>query len=319
MNSRRLMRVLQDVDWFKPLHKCKNFIMARETTCVCERSSIVALLLLASSVVFAQSSPPPQPAAPVQNESQRLIQAVREGNEAAVFELIKTSAGRQELLALSDTYVFEIRVAKLLRSSLPESPEDRKAVRQMELSLLRQTSDESVVNELFVGLLAREPKDVTNAAEAIKLADALYGDIEKDLYDEVTREGKVVRGGKSRVMVETAESIVKTVTDPAQVAFFRRILTRVRDDPDQSAATPSTLEQVPKPSLSNAPSAASVFWRKILTGAAALLLAMLVVAIGWRITRFRPRPYVEPDQPAKKAVTVPADPPELDQDENSQP
>jgi len=281
----------------------------------------IATLLIACGVVLAQpAGPPQQPTPPVLNESQRLIQAVREGNEAAVFELIKTSAGRQELLALSDTYVFEIRVAKLLRSSLPESPEDRKAVRQMELSLLRQTSDESVVNELFVGLLAREPKEVTNAAEAIKLADALYSDIEKDLNDEVTREGKVVKGGKSRVMVETAESIVKTVTDPAQVAFFKRILTRVRDDPDQSAANPSTLEPVsPKPSSSNAPSAAAIFWRKVLTGVAALLLAMLVVAIGWRITRFRPRPHVEPEQPAKKVLTVPADPPELDQDESSQP
>jgi len=277
-----------------------------------------ASLLIASGIVRAQTATPPeQPAPPVLNESQRLIQAVREGNEAAIFELIKTSAGRQELLALSDTYVFEIRVAKLLRSSLPRTPEDRKVVRQMELSLLRQTSDESVVNELFVGLLAHEPEGVNNAAAAITLADALYNEIQKDLNDEVSRDGKVVKGGKSRVMVETAESIVKTVTDPAQVAFFKRILARVRDDPDQLGVGQTSLEPVyPKPAPAKPPSRAAVLWGRILTGVAAALLAVLVVAIVWRITKFRPSPYVAQDQPVK-AVSVPTDLPESAEDESS--
>src|SRR5258708_2767347 len=103
---------------------------------------LAALMLLVWSYVLAQPKPQPQ------DLRQQMIDAVRQGDEIALLDLIRKPAGRQELLALSENFVFEIRAAKMFAVSLPQSPEVRQALRQTELSLLRQTDDESVVKEL---------------------------------------------------------------------------------------------------------------------------------------------------------------------------
>jgi len=117
------------------------------------------------------------------------------------------------------------------------------------------------------------------------------------------------------VMVEIAESIIKTVTEPAQKAFFRRILTRVRAEPDPLVGGTTIGEPAfPEATPHEEKSARRIFWEKTLYGAAMLLLVLLVVATGWRVATLRKgRAASTPKAPP----TVPADLPELNQDESS--
>jgi hypothetical protein len=214
---------------------------------------------------------------------QQVFEAVQHGNESELLELIRKPAGRQELLGLSDSFVFEIRAARMLAASLPQSPEDRKAVRQTELSLLHQTDEESVAQELFVGLLALESREVTDPSVAIKLADALYDDIHKDLNDHVVIDGKVVSEGKSRAILKIAESIVKTRPNPVPEAFLKQILARAMP-PDPPAGAPAP--QAPASINTLAPqnrSASEAVGKGILIWVGLLLIVLLVAAIGWRM------------------------------------
>jgi len=111
---------------------------------------IVAAMLSAKSAAQAESEPKPE------DLEQQLTEAVLDGNETALLQLIRKSAGRQELFALSDdSFVFEMRAAKTLAALMPESAADHKVIRQTGLSLLRQTDDEGVVQDLLDGLQER--------------------------------------------------------------------------------------------------------------------------------------------------------------------
>ena len=129
---------------------------------------IVGAMLSASA---AQAQPEPEP----EDLQQQLTEAVLDGNETALLQLIRKSAGRQELFALSDdSFVFEMKAAETLAALTPKSAADRKLIRQTELSLLHQTDNEGVVQDLLLGLLRSEVDEDTDPSVAIALADALY-------------------------------------------------------------------------------------------------------------------------------------------------
>jgi hypothetical protein len=246
---------------------------------------IVAATLSAKSAAQAQPEPEPE------DLKQQLTETVRDGNETALLQLIRKSAGRQELFALSDdSFAFEMRAAKTLAALMPESPADHKVIRQTELSLLRQTDDEGVVRDLLDGLLVTEVKEGTDPSLAITLADALYDDIRRDLNDGAIRQGKGVSGGKFRALVDTAALMLRAAGDPSRVAFFKQILTRAHVPSDQSAevlaiakdGTVSLNEAVPKTT-----SARHDILKRLLTWLCVLLALSLLMAIVWRINTLR--------------------------------
>src|SRR5258708_24512003 len=100
---------------------------AREATRIipCSCSPFVRLWKTAAVVLLAWGNVLAQPEPQPQDLEQQLIEAVREGNQMALLDLIKKPAGRQQFLALSDSLVFEIMAARMLSASLPQSPDDR--------------------------------------------------------------------------------------------------------------------------------------------------------------------------------------------------
>src|SRR5438876_7973819 len=145
---------------------------------------IVGAMVSAKTAAQAQLEPEPE------DLQQQLTEAVLNGNETALLQLIRKSAGRQELFALSDdSWVFEMKAAKTLAALMPESTADHNVIRQTEISLLHQTDNEGVVQDLLDALLRSEVEEGTQPSEAMALADALYDDIRRDLNDGVIRHG----------------------------------------------------------------------------------------------------------------------------------
>ncbi len=178
--------------------------------------------MLAAMVLIAGRTVPAQPHPQTGGLRHQMIEAVQQRNEITLLDLIREPAGRQELLALSDNSVFEVGAAKMLAASLPQSPEVRKALRQTELSLLRQTDDESVVKELCLGLLVSEIREARDSSMALTAADALYDDIQKDLNDVIRLRGKeeVIQGEKLKTMLETADALTKAVLEIREKLFL---------------------------------------------------------------------------------------------------
>ena len=242
---------------------------------------IVGAMLSAKTAAQAQPEPEPE------DLQQQLTEAVLDGNETALLQLIRKSAGRQELFALSDdSFVFEMKAAETLAALTPISAADRKVIRQTELSLLHQTDNEGVVQDLLYGLLRSEVDDDTDPSVAIALADALYDDIRRNLNDGIVRHGEGVSGEKFRVVAETAASMLRAAGDPGRVAFFKQMLTRAHLSFDESlevAATPSGAAA----SLNEAAPRAIPAWRytlkRLLTWLCVILAISLLMAIVRRI------------------------------------
>jgi hypothetical protein len=265
--------------------------MTRPTATVnhCHMHPSARLWMLAALVLIAGRPVPAQPHPQTRGLRQQMIEAVQQKNEIILLDLISKPTGRQELLALSDDSVFEIGAAKMLAASLPQSPEVRKALRQTELSLLRQTDDESVVKELCLGLLVNEIREARDSSMALTAADSLYDDIHKDLNDVIRlrEKEKVIQGEKLKTMLETADSLTKAVGDPAR-AFLKRISARASVSANQAAEAPAAEEPVS--------GAASAFkktfpresvWKLLLNLTGVLLLVLLVATTGWRLNQFR--------------------------------
>jgi hypothetical protein len=246
---------------------------------------MAAALLLGSSAVAAQTGPQPR------ELSQQLIDAVRDGDEAGLIALLGKPTGRQELLALSDdSFVFEMRAAKLLAALQPQSAGDRKLVWRAELSLLHQTDEENVVNELIDSILAREPEEGTDPAVAIRLADEVYSNIRQDLNDAVMRHGEVVAGEKSRALAATAGSMLGVADDPGRVAFLKEILARAHVPPHPSAEAPQVQVPVGAPLSASAretTATRNLVWKQVGSWVGRVLMLLLALVIGWRINTFR--------------------------------
>jgi hypothetical protein len=251
----------------------------------------IPLCIMVAATLSARSAAQAQPEPEPEDLEQQLTQAVRDGNETTLLQLIRTPAGRQELFQLSDdSFVFEMRAARTLATLMPESPSDHKLIRQTELSLLRQTDDEGVVQVLLDGLLGSEVKEESDPSLAIALADALYDDIRRDLNDGVIRHGEGVSGQKFRALAATAAVMLRAAGDPGRVAFFKQILTRAHAPSDQFAEVPaiategtvSLKEAVPK-----AISPRHNILKRLLTSLCVLLALSLVMALVWRINALR--------------------------------
>jgi len=245
---------------------------------------IVGAMLSASA---AQAQPEPEP----EDLQQQLTEAVLDGNETALLQLIRKSAGRQELFALSDdSFVFEMKAAETLAALTPISAADRKVIRQTELSLLHQTDNEGVVQDLLYGLLRSEVDDDTDPSVAIALADALYDDIRRNFNDGIVRHGEGVSGEKFRVVAETAASMLRAAGDPGRVAFFKQMLTRAHVSFDESVEVAATAtdgvtsvnEVVPK----TIPARHDTL-KRLLTSLCVILVFSLLMAIVWRIKALR--------------------------------
>jgi hypothetical protein len=245
---------------------------------------MAAVMIFVYSTVLGGPVPPE----PEQLE-QQLIEAVRQDSEGALLEFIKKPAGRLTVLAVcDDDFVFEIRTARLLTALLQQSSDDIGVIRHTALSLLRQTDSDTVVKELLHGILASEASDIIDPSVAIKRADALYGNIQNDLNDEVLKEGRIIRGSKSRELAEQAASMFGASTDEARAAFFKQILARAHMPVDQSEQTPAqpvapvqVASHVPPPEVP--PSRVYTGLRRILTWVDALLIVLLTAAVGRRI------------------------------------
>src|SRR5260221_2315593 len=216
--------------------------MARRTAIGnhCQIHPSARLWMLAAMVLIAGRTVPAQPHPQTGGLRHQMIEAVQQRNEITLLDLIREPAGRQELLAVSDNSVFEVGSAKMLAALLPQSPEVRKALRQTELSLLRQTDDESVVKELCLGLLVSEIREAKDSSMALTAADALYDDIQTDLNDVIRLREKeeVIQGEKLKTMLETADALTKAVGDPGK-AFLKRILARSKVSANQPAEAPA--------------------------------------------------------------------------------
>src|SRR5438874_566686 len=185
-----------------------------------------------------------QPQQDSQAVEQALIEAVQQGNEVALCDLIKKPSGREALFSLSDnSFMFELRCARMLAALLQQLGDNRIFVRQTVFSLLHQSDDGTIVEALLNGLLMSEPNDIAEPAAAMRQADTLYEGIHNDLSDEVIKAGKIVHREKSRILLDLARTMLRATGDPARIAFFERILVRA-GDPSVSISQIQTAQAV---------------------------------------------------------------------------
>src|SRR4051794_1244622 len=112
--------------------------------------SLVRLMAGGAILLFACSALRAQPAIHTKSVETEVVEAVRQSNEAALLNAIKKPAGRQALFVLcDDNFVFEMHTARILASILQEPGEDRIFARQTAISLLHQSDNETVVQELL--------------------------------------------------------------------------------------------------------------------------------------------------------------------------
>src|SRR5260370_16276686 len=81
----------------------------------------IPLWIIVAATLSAKSAAQAQPEPEAKDLEQQLTETVRDGNETALLQLIRKSAGRHELFALSaDSFPFEMSHAKTLPALFPE-------------------------------------------------------------------------------------------------------------------------------------------------------------------------------------------------------
>ena len=134
--------------------------------------------------------------------------------------LIRTPAGIQATLEHCDGHPeFETALANWLERAEPTSPDDRRAVREISLRLLEDTTNRQLVLGLSDGLLRHALHDIKRdpALAADKLARTLHADI-----------GKAINSQKSKAVAVLAPAYGLgedgTVTNERQASFLEVFL-----------------------------------------------------------------------------------------------